>query len=307
MDFTFHQLKVFLKVVEKTSVTRAAEELHLTQPAISIQLKKFQDQFEIPLFEVIGRKIFITDFGHETAKACQRIIWEVNEIKNHTLAYKGFLVGQLKLSVVSTGKYVMPYFLSDFCSLHPQVDLKMDVTNKSQVVQALEKNTVDFALVSVLPQNMKVDRIELMQNKLFLTRKFTGDEIGVLKPQKSLKDVPLIYREEGSATRQAMERFIADQNVSKHKSIELTSNEAVKQSVVAGLGYSVLPLIGLKNELTDKDIEIVPSTGLPIITQWNLIWLQDKKLSPISKAFLGYIQENKGEIISKNFSWYEKY
>ncbi len=110
MNYTLHQLQVFLKVTQTQSITKASEELHLTQPAVSIQLRNFQEQFDIPLTEVVGRKLFITDFGKEIAIAAERILNEVNAINFKTLAYKGQLTGRLKLSVVSTGKYVIPYF-----------------------------------------------------------------------------------------------------------------------------------------------------------------------------------------------------
>ncbi len=306
MNYTLHQLTTFLKVAEKQSITRAADELHLTQPAVSIQLKNLQDQFDIPLFEVIGRQLYITDFGKEIVESSQKIIAEVNEIKNKALAFKGLLAGQLKISVVSTGKYVMPYFLSDFTNLHTGVQLTMDVTNKSMVIESLEKNEVDFALVSVLPTHMSVNRIELMENKLFMTRKF---EEGASKSirLKTLEKTPLIFREWGSATRQAMESFITKSGISHQKSIELTSNEAVKQAVIAGLGYSVMPLIGIKNELVNKELEIIPVKGLPITTHWNLIWPKEKKLSAVAQAYLKFIEENKEKVIKKSFHGYEDY
>lgn len=307
MNYTLHQLKIFLKVVEKRSVTKAAEELHLTQPAVSIQLKNLQNQFDIPLMEVIGRQVHITDFGQEIAESSERILSEVQQIKSKTLAFKGLLVGQLKISIVSTGKYVMPYFLSKFMKAHPGVDLKMDVTNKSKVLESLAKNEVDFALVSVLPQNIPVMRVELMQNKLYLVRKSENVPLKTPIKPKSLENAPLIYREKGSATRQAMEQFISNLKLTQDKSLQLTSNEAVKQAVLAGLGYSIMPLIGIKNELTNKELELVPIKGLPIETKWNLVWPEGKKLSPVAKAYLEFIEKEKKGIIEDVFAWYEKY
>ena len=160
MNYTLNQLRIFLKVVQNQSVTKASEELHLTQPAVSIQLKNFQDQFEIPLTEVVGRKIYVTDFGKEIAEAAEQILQQVNTIDYKTLAYKGQLFGKIKISVVSTGKYVMPYFLADFLKMHPGVELEMDVTNKNKVVKSMQNNEVDFALVSILPDKMKVEKID---------------------------------------------------------------------------------------------------------------------------------------------------
>lgn len=168
MNYTLNQLRIFLKVVQTESVTKASEELFLTQPAVSIQLKNFQDQFDIPLTEVVGRKIYITDFGREIAEAAENIINQVQEINYKTLAYKGQLTGKLKISVVSTGKYVMPFFLSKFLKENSGVELMMDVTNKNKVVESLENNTVDFALVSILPATQNIEKLDLLQNKLYL-------------------------------------------------------------------------------------------------------------------------------------------
>ena len=142
MNYTLHQLQVFLKITQTQSITKAAEELHLTQPAVSIQLKNFQDQFDIPLTEVVGRKLFVTDFGKEIAVAAEKILHEVHEINYKTLAYKGQLTGRLVISVVSTGKYVMPYFLPDFLQNNPGVDLKLDVTSKTNQMYMLAKSKI---------------------------------------------------------------------------------------------------------------------------------------------------------------------
>lgn len=307
MNYTLHQLQVFLKVSEKQSITKAAEELFLTQPAVSIQLKNFQNQFSIPLTEVVGRKLYVTDFGKEIANAAQNILNEVHAINYRSLYYEGSLAGRLKISIVSTAKYVMPFFLADFIRDNKGVELSMDVTNKAKVIQALEANEVDFAMVSVLPKQLKVQRVELMENKLYLVGG-TKQEVGSSRSiQKFFEKLPLIYREEGSATRMAMEGYIRSNKLPSPKKIELTSNEAVKQAVISGLGYSVMPLIGIKNELLNKDLQIIPIKGLPISTTWNLIWLREKRLSPAAQAFLVYLQEKKQEIIKDNFGWFEDY
>jgi DNA-binding transcriptional LysR family regulator len=298
-----HQLQIFLKIAEIQSITKASEELHLTQPAVSIQLKNFQDQFPIPLTEVVGRKLYITDFGKEIAQAAEKIINEVYAINYKTLAYQGELSGRLKISVVSTGKYVMPHFLSDFMNRNNGVDLIMDVTNKSRVIESLEMNEVDFALVSVLPKKLKVNRVELMPNRLFYVGSNNLKFKNVPTKKKLFEVLPLIYREQGSATRNAMETFISRNKFSVRKKMELTSNEAVKQAVVSGLGCSIMPLIGIKNELKNKDLQIIPVKGLPITTTWNLIWLKSKKLSPAAMAYLDFLNSEKKDIINEKFSW----
>jgi DNA-binding transcriptional LysR family regulator len=304
MNYTLNQLRIFVKVVQLQSVTKASEELHLTQPAVSIQLKNFQDQFEIPLTEVVGRKIFVTEFGQEIAMVAIQILEQVNTITHKTLAYKGQLFGKIKISIVSTGKYVMPYFLGPFLKNNPGVELDMDVTNKNKVLKSLQNNEIDFALVSILPESLKFEKIDLMQNKLF----FVANNEFVSKSTKTefiFNESPLVFRENGSGTRQAMERFITQNSIEIQKKMELTSNEAVKQAIMAGLGCSIMPLIGIQKEIQNKDLQIIPIKGLPIMTNWSLIWLKGKNQSPAALAYLAYLKAEKDQIINKHFSWYE--
>ena len=279
----------------------------MTQPAVSIQLKNLQGQFDIPLTEVVGRKLYITDFGKEIAEAAEKILNEVAAINHKTLAYQGQLTGRLKISVVSTGKYVMPYFLSDFINQHLGIELLMDVTNKGRVVESLENNEVDFSLVSILPHTLNVEQLELLRNKLYLVGKQQHHYQKAQNPKKIFDGLPLIFREPGSGTRQTMERFIEQNNVPFEKKMELTSNEAVKQAVMAGLGYSIMPLIGIKNELQNQSLHIIPVKGLPITTTWRLIWLKGKRHSPVAAALLEYLETEKVSIIQKKFVWFERF
>ncbi|WP_248723795.1 LysR family transcriptional regulator [Seonamhaeicola sp. ML3] len=307
MNYTLHQLEIFLKIAQLQSVTKASEALYLTQPAVSIQLKKFQEQFKTPLFEVVGRKIYITEFGHEIADAAENILNEVQAINYKALSFQGELAGKLKIAIVSTAKYVMPYFLADFMNQNKGVDLIMDVTNKAEVVRALENNEVDFAMVSTIPSNLKINRIELMENKLFMVAgkdyKLKGKHLSYSEFQK----LPLIYREQGSATRLAMEKFIDSRKISTYKKMELKSNEALKQAVISGLGCSIMPLIGIKNAIANGELQIIPVKQLPITTNWNLIWLSSKNLTNIAKALIEHIELNKEAIIKKHFDWLDKY
>lgn len=307
MNYTLHQLKVFLKVSKTRSITKAAEELNLSQPAVSIQLKNLQDQFEIPLTEVIGRQLYITDFGKEIAIAVEQIVNEVNKINYKSLAYKGIMSGVLKISVVSTGKYVMPFYLSDFMNANKGIELEMDVTNKTKVITALKNNEIDFALVSSIPDDIHLEFETLMENKLFLVggkQIQFSDEFGM---KSILQDFPLIFREEGSATRFYMEEYIKNKGLIVKSKLQLTSNEAVKQAVISGLGVSIMPLIGLKNELEKGDIKIIQFEDLPMISNWKLIWLKDKKMSPVAQAYLTYIQAEKSRINENIFSWINNY
>lgn len=301
MNYTLHQLQVFSKVVQTKSITKASEELFMTQPAVSIQLKKFQEQFDIPLTEIIKKRLRVTDFGLEIYKMAERILSEVYAINYKTQAYKGLLSGRLSLGVVSTGKYVMPYFLSGFINQHEGVDLVMDVTNKAKVVESLSNGEIDFALVSIVPDRLDVFEEQLMDNVL----QFVGNKDFHIHGKKlskhELEKYALIYREEGSATRKVMENFFEQKNLRARKKIELTSNEAVKQAVMAGLGISIMPLIGIREEIKHKKIKTIPVAGLPIKTKWRLIWLKDKHLSPVASEYLRYLREHKHRLITTHF------
>lgn len=307
MNYTLNQVRIFLQVVKTLSITKAADELHLTQPAVSIQLRNFQDQFDIPLIEVINKKVFVTDFGKEIAESAERVLAEVQAIETKTQAHKGQLVGKLKISSVSTGKYIAPYFIADFMKQHQAVELVLDVTNKAQVLVSLEKNEVDFCLVSVLPENMGIEKVELLQNKLFVVGNYEGPFEHKAYTKKVLEQMPIIYREQGSGTRHVMEKFIKKNKLPVQKKMELTGNEAVKQAVVAGLGYSIMPLIGIKNELMNKQLQVISVKGFPLKSTWYLIWPKGKKLSPVAAAYLSYVKKEKQNIIQQKFDWFEDY
>ena len=305
MNYTLNQLQVYLKVVQTLSVTKASEALNLSQPAVSIQLKNFQDQFGVPLIEVIGRKVYVTDFGKEIAEAAENIINQVYAINYKSLAYKNQLTGRLKIASVSTGKYVMPFFLSGFMRPHAGIELLMDVTNKNKVFESLKNNEIDFGLVSFLPSNLDVEKLDLLQDKLYLVGKRETNTGENVTAKKMFENLPIIFREPGSGTRQLMEKFLQSNNITVLRKVELTSNEAVKQALMAGLGYSIMPFIGIRKEIVSNELQIIPVKGLPFKTTWNLIWLKGKKLSPTAAAFLEYLQKNKEQIVADTFSWQE--
>lgn len=299
MKYTLNQLEVFLHVVKKESITKASESLFMTQPAVSIQLKNFQDQFDIPLVEIIKRRVHVTEFGHEIAALAEQILNDVATMEYKKAAYKGLTTGKLKIASASTGKYLLPYLLTTYTKQYPSVHLSLDVTNKEQVVKSLLLNQIDFALVSVKPTEMEdLEEELLLENKLYLIQG---------KEESKTKVDQWIFREVGSATRMAMERYLKEQNIQPENKIELTSNEAVKQAVIAGLGKSIMPLIGLKNELMNGELKIIKTKGLPITTYWRLLWLKDKMLSPAASAFLDNVRKNKKLMMEARFSWYLKF
>lgn len=299
MNYTLHQLRIFHAVARECSISRASELLNMSQPSVSIQLKNLQDQFEIPLTERIGRNIHITDFGKSIAAVCDTILEDIQLIEQTVSNYKGILTGKLRISIVSTAKYVMPYLLEGFMRKYPNVEIAVDVTNKKRVVRSLEENQCDFALVSVLPETLNLNAVYIMENRLqlFCNPKYHP----VIRDATELVGKTLIYRESGSATRNAMEKFATDNNLIDNKKMVLVSNEAVKQAVIAGLGYSLMPEIGLRNATQRGSLQAIKLDGLPLTTQWNLVYEKQKKLTPAALALVEYIKENKDHIIASAF------
>jgi DNA-binding transcriptional LysR family regulator len=184
----------------------------------------------------------------------------------------------------------------------------MDVTNKTKVVESLANNAVDFALVSVLPDKLDIEQEILLPNKLVLTAsknyQFNKNE---LLNKAVFDELPLIYREEGSGTRTVMQQYFQQAHIVPKVRFELTSSEAVKQAVMAGLGFSIQSILSIKNELKLGEIQIIRVEGLPLIENWRLIWLKQKKMSIVAREFLKYIQLNKADIFAENFAWTENY
>jgi DNA-binding transcriptional LysR family regulator len=301
MNYTLNQLRVFKTIVDTGSITRAAEALNLTQPAISIQLKNFQREFDSPLTETLHKKLYITEYGREVAAAAETLLQVAETLGKTSAQSEDRLIGKLRISVVSTGKYVIPYFLTDFLKQHPRVELVLDVSNKQGVARDLQSNTVDLSLVSTMPRNMELESLALLKNELVLV----GSKHLALPKTRSqhdlLRKLTLIFREEGSATHSAMQDFLDSNELVVHRKIQLTSNEAVKQAVMAGLGVSILPLIGIRRELERGDLQVIPMKGLPLKSTWRLVWHRDKKHSIVAAAFLAYVRERKTEIVERWF------
>jgi DNA-binding transcriptional LysR family regulator len=287
MNYSFHQLRIFTEVVKHKSISKAADKLRMTQPALSIQLKNFQENFEFPLYLKKGRGIQISEYGFKIEKLANEVLQKAQEITYLTKAYKNLEAGELKIVSASTGKYVIPYLVQGFLKKYPNIDLKIEISNKEDVVNQLKEDEVDFALISVIPEDLAVHEEVLFENKLYL----------VGKTPKYNSKVPLIYREPGSATRKAMDEYFRKEQ--RKKSFELSTNEAVKQAVMAGLGYSILPNIGIADEIRRGELHIVEQAGLPIVTHWRIVYNRSKKQSPLAKAFLDYLVKHKQELIQR--------
>ena len=295
MNYTLRQLQVFHAIATHGSITKAARHLHLTQPAVSLQFKSFSEQFDFPLIEYQGKKLIITPLGKEVKIHAERILDQANELKLMNESLKEELTGTLLLSIVSTGKYVMPFLLAEFLEKYPSTDLIMDVTNRSTVVDHLLDNSTDFALVSVVPSKPDLNALPLINNELILV----GNEIYAQRARKNLDECRFLLRETGSATRLAMEEFISTNEIKADRILELTSNEAIKQSVMAGLGVSLMPKIGIKRELEQGLIHVIDHPALPMTTQWNLVWRKNKKLSPVAAGYLEFLESKLSHFTSK--------
>lgn len=301
MNISLQQLQIFQLVAQLGSLTKAAEAMRITQPAVSMQLKNFQEQFSEPLLETRGKRIYLTDYGQKVLLQTEATLESFRKIYYLEQEKKGQLIGQLKVAVVSTGKYIMPYFLSAFLEENPGVELRMMVTNRADVIEKIKNNEVDFGLISLDQKGLKLERIELMDNLLYLVSNKVWKDTKKLS-RDQLKELRLIYREEGSGTRLTLEKFMQTNKLNIPQKLELSSNEAVKQAVIAGLGYSVMPLIGIRNELKSKSLHIVPVQGFPIRSRWQLVRSSSKPHSAVSKAFRNYLIKNKEAISKKWFN-----
>jgi DNA-binding transcriptional LysR family regulator len=290
MNISLTQLKALKAISQHESITNAAKSMNMTQPAVSIQLKNLQEQFEVPLTEIIGKKIYITEFGQELVEMADRIFADVNRI-----------------SAVSTGKYIIPYLMADFMKINPHVEINLEVSNRNQVLAHLEENTTDLALLSVnLPNEEKFESITLEENKWYLAcAPELAGKFRVEINANNWEKIPFILREKGSGTRSKMEDFFKSRNINVDSKLELATNEAVKQAIMAGLGASILSNFSMSQEIADNRITILQYPGLPLKSAWKLIWLKQKRHSPAVLAFIKWISENKKEIFASNFNTFQ--
>lgn len=302
MNISLQQLRGLQLIASHKSITKAAKSMGMTQPAVSSQLKNLQEQFEVPLTEVIGKKIYITEFGKELVQTADRIFAEVDQIEQKMLEIKGLLAGKIKISAVSTGKYIMPYLMADFMKIHPHVDISLEVSNRHTVLAHLKENETDLALISVLPDDLDFEKVKLSDHKWQLA--CSPENVDHYKKEIEAgrwENIPFVLREKGSGTRVMMEKFFQDRNINIKSRLDLATNEAVKQAVMAGLGASVLSNFSMYQEIIDERICIIDFEGLPLKGDWNLIWLKQKNHSPAVLAFIRWISENKEKVFRDHF------
>lgn len=292
LNFTLHQLRVFGTVARHRSMTKAAEDLHMTQPAVSIQVKQLQEAIGIPLIEVIGHQIYLTEAGRHLQKMHQVVSDEIASFHATVSQLRGGLEGTLTISAASTAKYFLPYLLGEFLKKYPKIRISLKVKNRDEVLTHLKNNDYDLAVLSQVPDDPSLKAFPFLDNPLVLCcapdHPLAG-QAGISVQQ--LKNESFINREDGSGTRLVMERYLKDHGISVSPVMELGTNEAVKQAIMAGIGISLISGLSLVNEVKLGKICVLDVQGLPVMTQWNALHKKGKRLSPVIRNFLDFLME----------------
>ena len=291
MNITLRQLKIFEAVARHLNYTRAAEELFLSQPAVSMQIKQLEEGLGQPLFEKMGKKVYLTDAGKEVYRYSQAISSQLNEMQIVMEEMKGLQYGKLTLTVASTANYFVPTLLGAFNKRHKGVTVDIAVTNRENLLKALAANTTDFAIMGQPPEGLELEAHPFMKNPLVVLAAPDHPLAGQRHISlDKLAEETFIMRERGSGTRAARERFFAERGgISFRKTMEMNSNEAIKQAVQAGLGLGVLSIHTLEVELMLKRLVVLDVDGFPIMRNWYIVHRQGKRFSAIAQAFKEFV------------------
>ena len=290
MNVTFRQLKVFEAVARHLSYTQAAQELHLTQPAVSMQIKQLEEQAGLPLFEQLGKKIFMTQAGQEMYHYCRSIASQLEEAEEVLEQLKGVQRGHLDISVASTANSFATRLLAMFAKQHAGITFSLDVTNRAALLRQLEQNEKDLVVMGRPPQEMDLVTESFMENPLVVV----APPDHPLASQKALnlvqlEDETFVVREKGSGTRIAMQRFFTERGINLQTGMEMTSNEAIKQAVEAGLGLGIVSIHTLELELETKRLVVLDVKEMPILRHWYVVHRRGKRLSPVAEAFRQFV------------------
>ena len=290
---TLRQLQVFETIVRLGSFTRAAEELFLTQPTVSMQIKKLTDVIGLPLFEHVGRNVEPTEAGRELYEACRSLFTVLSNLEMKISDLKGIKRGRLRLGVITTAKYFAPEVLGEFSNLYPGIEVALKVTNRDSIWERMRNNEDDLYIMGQAPSDdMDVIAIPLAPNPLVVLAPRNHPLVGKEKiPLKRIAEEPFIYREPGSGIRDAMIRTFDAIGVRPPVRMELGSNEAIKHAIVGGLGLSVLSLHTLTLEGTTGPVAVLDVEGFPILRQWYIVYPRGKELSLVAQAFLEFAKE----------------
>ena len=287
---TLRQFRVFDAVARHLSFSRAAEELHLSQPAVSMQVRGIEAILGLPLTEQLGKKIYLTEAGREVLHASQAITARLDDLQANLAQLRGTDSGRLNLAVTSTVNAVATDILVRFRGRHPGVSVHLDVANRAEVLDLLAANRTDLAIMGQVPDGLGLAAIRFMDNPLVVIAPPDHPLVGKKKISvEKLAAESFLVREAGSGTRGAMERFFAARGLEIRSSMEMSSNEAIKQAVQAGLGLGILSLQTLEMERALKRLAVLDVEGFPIMRHWYIVHRADKRLSPAAQAFKDFV------------------
>lgn len=287
---TLRQFRVFDAVARHLSFSRAAEELHLSQPAVSMQVRGIETILGIKLTEQMGKKIFLTEAGREVLHASQAITARLDDLQANLAQLRSIDRGQLDLAATSTVNVIATDILARFRGSHPGVSIHLDVSNRAAVLDQLVGNRIDLAIMGQVPDGLGLEATRFMDNPLVVIAPPGHPLVGKMSiSMASLATESFLVREAGSGTRGAMERFFAARGLEIRSSMEMSSNEAIKQAVQAGLGLGILSLQTLEMELALKRLAVLEVEGFPIMRHWYVVHRVDKRLSPVAQAFKEFV------------------
>lgn len=292
LPISLRQLQVFESVARHLSHSRAAAELYLSQPAVSMQLKQTESLIGLPLFEQVGKKLFLTDAGRELLHYSRSILQLINEMEAVFGEMKGLEHGQLNISVVSTANYFMPQLLAKFIQLHPKIHVSLSVANRDAVVSQLTDNVADLAIMGQPPEGADMVSQSFMQNPLVVIAAPDHPLARQKKIQpRQLANETFLLREVGSGTRGVVERFFASHHLPLPAHMEMDTNEAIKQSVHARIGIGIISRHGIELELETKRLCVLDVVGFPIVRDWHIVQRKNKRLSAAATAFQRFLLE----------------
>ena len=296
---TLRQLEIFETVARLGGFTRAAEVLFITQPTVSMQIKRLTELIELPLFERIGKQLHLTSAGKKVYKAAIDILNRLKELDDDISDLKGIVKGHLRISVVVSAKYFISHLLGAFIALYPEVTPHVTFTNRAEILKRLDANADDLVLMGKIPQDIDVTGHAFLKNQLVVVSSPSNPLVGQKKfSMKRLLKERFIEREHGSGTQLAVEQKFREHDLKTKPYIKLGSSEAIKQAVMAGLGISVLSIHNIRLELENQLIKVLDVEGFPLQRQWFAAYPSTKSLSLIARTFIDFIVNESEKIIS---------
>jgi len=296
MKFTFHQLKIFRSVAKHKNYTHAANSLHLSQPAVSMQIKQLESIVGLPLLEQVGKKLFLTEAGETILQCAKSIDHLVQDTQERLHQQQGIQRGTFKISVATTASYFITGILAQFSDLYPEISISLDVTNRHTLLEQLQNNERDLIIMGEPPSYKGLIAQSFMDNPLVM---IASPKHPLVKQKNitldDLANQTFVIREKGSGTRAAIERFFDAGNAEIHSTMEMSSNEAIKQAVQAGLGLAIVSSHTVELELETKHLVKINAKDFPIIRQWYVVHHEGKRLSPVASLFHSFILDGDKE------------